>query len=340
MRTYGVGVFGIGWVAGEHIKAYIQNPNMKVVALASRKRQSAQAKKAELGLDCDILDDYESLLERDDIDIIDLCSPNFLHAEEAVSAAQKRKHVVIEKPIAMNIKELKAVKNAIVKAGVKSQVGFISRWNSHIQSIRSMIDKGGLGDIFYVEVDYYHEIGPWWSGWNWGANTRKNGPSASLVAGCHAVDLLYYFGGDVEEVFAYGTFGHRKDYEYEPTYAAVVKFKDGKIGKTGCSFENECPYVMNIIIHGSKGAVLNEKFYTKEWYPGQQGWQNFSAIFLDSGDVVHHPFKEMVDDLAEALINDKQASANINEAYKSHEICLAIDQSIETGQIVKLPLAE
>jgi len=340
MRTYGVGVFGIGWVAGEHIKAYIQNPNMKVVALASRKRQSAQAKKEELGLDCDILDDYESLLERDDIDVIDICSPNSLHAEEAISAAQKHKHVVIEKPIAMNIKELKAVKNAIVKAGVKSQVGFISRWNSHIQSIRSMIDKGGLGDIFYVEVDYYHEIGPWWSGWNWGANTRKNGPSASLVAGCHAVDLLYYFGGDVEEVFAYGTFGHRKDYEYEPTYAAVVKFKDGKIGKTGCSFENECPYVMNIIIHGSKGAVLNEKFYTKEWYPGQQGWQNFSAIFLDSGDVVHHPFKEMVDDLAEALINDKQASANINEAYKSHEICLAIDQSIETGQIVKLPLAE
>ncbi|MFQ6035336.1 MAG: Gfo/Idh/MocA family protein [Sedimentisphaerales bacterium] len=339
MKTYGVGIFGIGWVAGEHIKAYMRNPNMKVVALASRKRQSAQAKKEELGLDCDILDDYESLLERDDIDIIDLCSPNFLHAKQAVSAAQKRKHVVIEKPIAMNLKELKQVMNAIVKAGVKSQVGFISRWNSHIQSIRSMIGKGGLGDIFYVEVDYYHEIGPWWSGWNWGANTRKNGPSASLVAGCHAVDLLYYFGGDVDEVFAYGTFGHRKDYEYEPTYAAVVKFKDGKIGKTGCSFENECPYVMNIIIHGSKGSVLNEKFYTKEWYPGQQGWQNFSAIFLDSGDVVHHPFKEMVDDLAEALINDREPTANIHEAYKSHEICLAIDRSIETGQIVKLPLA-
>ena len=339
MKTYGVGIFGIGWVAGEHIKAYMQNPNMKVVALASRKRQSAQAKKEELGLDCDILDDYESLLERDDIDIIDICSPNFLHAEEAVSAAQKRKHIVIEKPIAMNLEELKAVKNAVVKADVKSQVGFISRWNSHIRSIRSMIDKGGLGEIFYVEVDYYHEIGPWWSGWNWGANTRKNGPSATLVAGCHAVDLLYYFGGDVDEVFAYGTFGHRKDYEYEPTYAAVVKFKNGKIGKTGCSFENECPYVMNIIIHGSKGAVLNEKFYTKEWYPGQQGWQNFSAIFLDSGDVVHHPFKEMVDDLAEALIKNKEATANIHEAYKSHEICLAIDRSIETGQIVKLPLA-
>jgi len=55
---------------------------------------------------------------------------------------------------------------------------------------------------------------------------------------------------------------------------------------------------------------------------------------------VHHPFKEMVDDLAKALVADKEATANIHESYKSHEICLAIDRSIETGQVVKLPLTE
>jgi len=201
MKTYGVGIFGIGWVAGEHIKAYVQNPNMKVVALASRHRTSAQSAKAKLGLDCDVLDTYDELVKREDIDIIDICSPNVLHAEEAIAAAEAGKHVVIEKPIGMNFKELKAVKDAIVKAEVKSQAGFVSRWNPHVQSIRNMIDKGGLGEPYYVEVDYYHEIGPWWSGWNWGASTKKGGPSASLVAGCHAVDLLYYFGGEVEEVF-------------------------------------------------------------------------------------------------------------------------------------------
>lgn len=340
MRIFGIGVFGIGWVAGEHIKAVMQNPNMQVVALASRKRESVQGKKHEFGLDCDILDDYGSLLTREDVDIIDICSPNVLHAEEAIGAAEAGKHVIIEKPIAMNLDELKAIKDAIVKNGVKSQVGFVSRWNPHVQSIRSMIDKGGLGEIYYVEVDYYHEIGPWWSGWNWGANTRKGEPSASLVAGCHAVDLLYYFGGEAEEVFAYGTFGHRKDYEYEPTYAALVKFKSGKVGKTGCSFENECPYTMNIVLHGSKGSVLNEKFYSKQWFPGQEGWQQFNSTFLDSGDVVHHPFQGMMDDLAKALLEDREATANIYEAYKSHEICLAIDRSIETGQVVKLPLTE
>ena len=339
MKTYGVGVFGIGWVAGEHIKAFAQNPHTEVRALASRRRASAQAAKDQQGLDCDILDTFGELVRREDIDIIDICSPNVLHAEEAIAAARVGKHVVIEKPIAMNFPELRAVRDAIVEAGVKSQVGLICRFNPHIDSIRSMIAKGGIGDVYYTEVDYYHEIGPWWSGWNWGANTREGGPSASLMAGCHAVDLLCYLAGaEIEEVFAYGTHGHRDDYEYEPTYAAVVKFRNGKIGKTGCSFENECPYVMNIQIHGSKGSVMNEKFFSKEWFSGQVGWQDFNTSPLDSGDVSHHPFREMVDDLAEALVNDTETRVNIHEAYRSHELCLAIDRSIETGEPVRLPL--
>ncbi len=340
MTTYGVGVFGIGWVAGEHIKAYERNSHMQVVALASRRRQSAQTAKDKLGLDCDVMDTFDDLLRRDDIDVIDICSPNVLHAQEAIAAAEAGKHVVIEKPIAMNLGELKAVRDAVVKAGVKSQAGFVLRWNPHIQSIRNMIDKGGLGDLYYTQVDYYHEIGPWWSGWNWGAATREGGPSASLLAGCHAVDLLRHFGGEVEEVFAYGAFGHRRDYEYEPTYAAVVKFRNGKIGKTGCSFENECPYILNIVLHGDKGSVLNEKFYTKHWFPGQKGWQSFNTTFADSGDVAHHPFQGMVDDLACALVEDGEASAGIQEAYKSHELCLAIDRSIATGRPVRLPLTD
>ena len=95
---------------------------------------------------------------------------------------------------------------------------------------------------------------------------------------------------------------------------------------------------MNIQLHGSKGSVFNEKFFSKEWFPGQEGWQEFNTIYLDSGDVTHHPFTEMVDDLAEALLQDREACVSIHEAYVSHEICLAIDESIETGQAVTLPL--
>ena len=116
MKTYGVGVFGIGWVAIEHIKALVNNPHMEVRALASRRKESAQGAKDQLRLACDILDSYEELTRRDDIDVIDICSPNALHAEEAISAAEAGKHVIIVKPIAMNLEELKAVRKAVVDA--------------------------------------------------------------------------------------------------------------------------------------------------------------------------------------------------------------------------------
>ena len=340
MKTYGVGVFGIGWVAGEHIKAYLKNPHMRVAALASRRRESAQAAKDILSLDCDVANTFDDLIRRDDIDVIDICSPNALHAEEAIAAVEASKHVVIEKPVAMNLRELQAVRDAVAKA--KSQIA--GRLRPAMESAHPVDPhhdrQGRPGRPLPHRGRLLPRNRPLVERMEMGRRHQRGGPSASLMAGCHAVDLLRYFGGEVEEVFAYGTFGHRTDYQYEPTYAAVVKFRSGKIGKTGCSFENECPYILNILLHGSKGSVLNEKFYTKNWFAGQTGWQQFSTTFADSGDVTHHPFQGMVDDLAAAIVEDREAMANIDEAYKSHELCLAIDRSIATGRAVKLPLTD
>jgi predicted dehydrogenase len=338
-RMYGIGVYGIGWAAGAHITAWLANPKVRIVALGSRNRQSAQARKDEHSLsDCAVVDSFEEMLKRKDVDIVDICTPNALHAGEAAAAAAAGKHLVIEKPIAMNLTELRMVRDAVVKAGVKTQSCLESRWNPHVQGLRAMIDKGGLGKPFYVQVDYYHEIGDWWHGYTWGCNTRAGGPSATLVASCHAVDLMRYFGGEISEVMAYGCKGHRSDYEYDPTYAATVKFANGTIGKTGTSFEVESPYVMNIVLHGSSGSVYNEKFYTKEWFSGQTGWQTFNTVFLESGDVKHHPYKGMIDEFIDSLETGRECQNNIQSAYRSHEVCLAIDRSLDTGRIVALPL--
>jgi UDP-N-acetyl-2-amino-2-deoxyglucuronate dehydrogenase len=338
-KTYGVAVYGIGWAAGAHVTALLSNPKVKIVALGSRNRASAQAKKDEHHLtDCRIVDGYQELLSMKEVDVIDICTPNALHAEEAVAAAQAGKHMIIEKPMGMNLAEITAVRDAVVKAGVKTQSCFESRWNPHVQSLKSMIAKDGLGKIFYTQVDYYHEIGPWWHGYTWGCNTRKGGPSATLVASCHAVDLMRYFGGEITEVMAYGCKGHRTDYEYDPTYAATVRYADGGIGKTGTSFEVESPYVMNVVLHGSGGSVYNEKFYSKSFFSGQTGWQSFNTIFLDSGDVAHHPYKGMMDDFIDALDSGRECENNVHSAYRSHELCLAIDRSLDTGKPVTLPL--
>jgi predicted dehydrogenase len=338
-RTYGVGVYGIGWAAGAHITALLQNPRIRIAALGSRNPESARKQRDAYRIEeCRIVGSFEEMLAMEEVDVVDICTPNALHAAEAIAAAEAGKHLIIEKPVAMNLAELRALREAVHRSGVKSQTCFESRWNPHVASLRRMIDQDGLGRVYYVEVDYYHEIGPWWHGYTWGCNTHSGGPSATLVASCHAVDLMRYFGGEITEVKAYGCHGHRSDYEYAPTYASIVKFENGGIGKTGCSFEIESPYVMNIILHGSGGSVYNDRFFTRNWFSGQSGWQRFNTIFLDSGDVSHHPYKGMIDQFVEALDGSEEPWNNIDSAYRSHEVCLAIDRSVDSGEAVALPL--
>lgn len=339
---YGVGVFGIGWVAGEHIKAYMNNPKCEIKALASRRRESAQAKKDELNLDCDILDSYDDLIKRDDIDIISMCSPNFLRAKEIVKACEAGKHFFAEKPIAHSLDELKIIKTAYEDAKAKYKVkticGFSVEYYAQFLCIKSLIEKGALGKVFLVETDYWHEIGPWWHGWTWGCYTKKGGPSTSLLGGVHSVGAIIRIGGDVNEVYAVETCGHRKEYEYAPTYISVLKFKNGAIGKTGGSFEIESPYFFNIVIHGSKGSILNDKFYSKELFAGQEGYQSLNCTLINSGEVSHHPFSAIVDAFVEDIENDVDSKIRLDFTIKVHEVCLAIDKSAETGRVVKLPL--
>jgi predicted dehydrogenase len=279
------------------------------------------------------------MVERKDIDIIVITSPHHLHNEAAVAAAKAGKHVICEKPIGMNLAEITKLRDTVKNAGVQFQSGLVLRWNPYIMNLKHLVESGHLGDLFYIESDYCHELGPWWNGFTWGGNDRSGGPSASLVAGIHAVDLARHICGEVKEVHAFSTWGHRRDFGYPPTYAATLKFENGAVGKTSCSFEIMSPYDMNFIVHGSKGSVRNENFFMKEMFPGQTGWQAFETVMPDSGAVSHHPFKGLVDDFFDALVKGHLSTLNIDEMFKTHELCLAIDRSIETGDSVKLPLA-
>ncbi len=338
MAKYGVGVFGIGDVAKEYIKAVNNNPLSEVVAVVSRDQKKTEKKIRNMDLSCDVLKSYDELVQRKDIQILVLTSPHFLHANEAIQAARLGKHVVCEKPIGMTWAEICRVRDEIHKAGVKFQNGLALRWNPFVANVRNLIKKGVFGKLFYIEVDYFHGLGPWWNGFTWGGQKKSGGPSASLVAGIHAADMLRYLCGEIAEVRAYGTRGHRDDFEYWPSYIATVQFKDGSIGKTSCSFEIESPYLMNFILHGSGGSVVNDRFYFKDTFPGQMGWQQFNTIMPDSPSVSHHPFRHLIDDFMNCVDTGGETVLNIEETFKTHELCVAIDRAMETGDTVHLPL--
>jgi len=336
METIGVAIHGAGWVSGEHIKAYIKNPHTRVVAISSRRRESAEARAAEAGLtDVKIYTDYNALLADPDVQALSICTPPNLHPQETIAAAEAGKHILIEKAVANDVRSLRAMQAAVKKAGVKTVVSFVLHWNPQFQWIKRMLAEGAIGNIFYAEVDYWHNIGPWYGQYVW--NVKKDiAGSSFLSAGCHAVDAMRYFVQDeVTEVCAYSN-KLNPDYEYDTNIVGIVKFAGGAIGKLSSVFDVQCPYAFNIDLLGDKGTIRDNRIMAKEFFAGQTDWIEVPTIRPDSGDVTHHPFVGEINHFVDCILNNKESHVNLEDAAKTHEVCFAMDQSAAEGRPVKI----
>jgi predicted dehydrogenase len=339
MTKYRAGVFGLGNVATEYVRAINNNPLSEVAAVVGRDRARTENRVRSLGLSCEVMDGFSEMAARDDIHFVVITTPHNLHFKPIIEAAERGKHVVVEKPIGMNWQEIVRVREVIEKTGVNFQCGLVLRFNPFIENLRRLIETGALGEIFHLEVDYFHSLRAAWGGFQWGVHKRSGGPSASLVAGIHAVDLLRYLCGEVSELMAFSTTASRRDFEYAPSYLAALRFENGAIGKSSCSFETRSPYLLNLLLHGTKGSVVNEKFFLKDLFPGQTTWQRFETVMPDSPAVSHHPFQQLIDDFIDAVDTDRRSRNNIEEMLRTHELCVAIDRSMESGEKVRLPLS-
>ena len=342
MDKVGVGVVGPGWAGGEHIKAYMNNPNAELVAVCGRDEGRTKAAIAEIGVECAVYTDYAEMLKRDDLHVVSICTPNDLHVKEGIMTVQAGKHMLLEKPIALNLEDLKEIRDAVRASKVKTVVGFVLRWNPLFETLKPLIDDDAIGRIFFGEVDYFHGIGPWYGQYKW--NVKKSiGGSSLLSAGCHAVDgLRWFMGEEAVEVTAYSTHSKNESfslYEYDPTTVAIIKFANGVVGKVASSIDCIQPYVFNINLVGDKGTIKNNRLYSHKM-PGQTDFATIPTILPDSGDVTHHPYQGEIDHLIDCVINDKESFINVEDAIKTHEICLAADISAAEGRSVKLPLLD
>jgi predicted dehydrogenase len=337
-EKFGVAVLGTGWVAGEHIKAFQQNPHTEVVALLSRDKARAEARAAEFGLaDCRACTDLDQLLKDERVRIVSVCTPHHLHAAQAIAAAGSGRHVVVEKPIALDQESLDALDAAIARAGVKSVVSFVLRWNPLVETIKTMLADDLVGDLYYAEVDYMHDIGPWYTGYEWIIQKRYGG-NCLLTGGCHAVDALRYFvGQEAVEVFSYANTSRKNHlkFEYDPNALTAIKFADGLIGKVSCSLEAMMPYAFPILLMGDRGAIRNNQFVTRRW-PGQKGWATVPTILPDTAEVSHHPFVGEMNHFVDCILNGRESHCNVADAVKTHRICLAAEVSAREGKPVRL----
>jgi len=336
----GVAILGTGWVSGEHIKAFQQNPHTDVRAILSRERARAEARIGDYGLTgCRAYTDLDELLKDESIRIVSICTPHQLHTPQGVACARAGRHILVEKPMALTLEEVRELDAAVRETGVKSLVSFVLRWNPLFETIQALLAQGLIGRLYMAEVDYLSNIGPWYSGYEW-IRQRRYGGTNLLTSGCHAVDALRWFvGGEVEEVFSYANTSPENPlrFEYDTNAETVLRFSNGVIGKVGCTIEGAMPYTFPVSLFGDQGAIRDNRIFTRRW-PGQTGWATIPTILPDTAEVSHHPFVGEMNHFVECILAGRESHCNVVDAVKTHEICLAAEISAREGRPVRLPL--
>lgn len=328
-------VVGTGWVAKEYMKAIRSNREAELYAVVTGDAERAGNRLAELGMEARIYTNYEEMIKEPNIDAVILCSTPDVRPDQAKLAARNGKHLVLEKPLAMNMEAMRQMAPAIEESGITAIASFVLRWNPAIEMIRALIRDDVVGRIFMAQIDYWNHIGPQFPQYRWSTKTELGG-SSMLSAGCHAVDALRYFAGDIVEVTAYSCATRAdSDYEFDPNVIALFKLKNGGIGKVSSSLECRTPYKFNIHLLGDKGTIMNNRVFSDK-FPGQTDFATFPVVLPESGDVSHQPFEMEIAEFVEAVQTKRPTRCDFKDAYKSMEVCFAIDRSIATGEKISL----
>ncbi len=186
-----MGVIGTGLIADfAHLPAY-REAGATVVAVADvvESRAARMANKYDVA---QVYTDYRRLLERKDIEAVSVCVPNYLHAPIVLDALAAGKHVLVEKPMAMNLAEAKAMEVAAERAGRILMVGFNSRFRPDVVKLRRLIQAGKFGDLYFAETGYIRRRG-YPSGWFTVKAESGGGPVVDI--GIHVMDFTRYLVG-------------------------------------------------------------------------------------------------------------------------------------------------
>lgn len=203
MTKVKVGIIGAGFIGPAHVEALRRLGYIEVAAIADINSGTAKDKASKLSIDKSY-GDYRKLLKNSEIDVVHICTPNHLHYSIAKQAISAGKHIVCEKPLALNPEEGKELVELIGKTDLVGALHFNNRFYPLIQQARSMITTGGLGDILAVNGSYQQDWLFYDTDYNWRLEPEFNGNSRAIAdIGSHWMDTIEYITGlKIEKVIA------------------------------------------------------------------------------------------------------------------------------------------
>ena len=382
MPDINIGLLGYKFMGKAHSNAYRQvsrffpgkyTPRLKVIC--GRDRAGAEAAAAQFGWE-EVETDWRVVVERDDIDVIDISTPGDVHAQQAIAAAQAGKHIICEKPLANTLVDAREMLRAVDRAGVKHMLMHNYRKIPAVAFAKKLIEDGRVGDV-------YHYHGAYLQDWImdpdfplvWRLQKKHAGSGALGDIGSHAADLARYLNGELDSVTgqlttfikerplpgssgaAWGAKGSRGKGKVTVDDDAnfLARFKNGSVGVFESSrFCGGRRNYNTFQIYGSKGSIafnlerMNElEFYNRTDPQAEQAFKTimvtesvhpYVGAWWPPGHIIgyEHTFVHAVHDFLTALENDTLPEPNFRDGVKNQTILDAVERSAKTGKWEKV----
>lgn len=330
MSLYNIAVVGTGYIGLEHVKAISAHPKAHLHTICSTPRSQAIAQEWKTAFGANqVATAYQDVVNNDNIDIIYLCTPNSQHANQAVTALQAGKHILVEKPLAVTVEDCQKIVDTAQDTGNKVMVGHGARFSKIFETIHHLVHTNTLGDACFVEGDYIHDLKPFLPlpGHDWWLDTENEGQLPIIGGACHPLDLMRWIAGEIIEVSAYGTNKNIPNVPWYDTVITNLKFASGAVGKCLVSCGAEIPYNLNFSYHGTKGSVVKNKLFLG----GLPHVDDFSTLPIDI-TAEDHTCPQVLDHFISCIENDQTPRIDATDGARSVAVCEAIIESIETGK--------
>lgn len=353
----GAAVIGLG-IGLVHCRAFVESEDAKLLAvcdLLDERRSRAKS----LFRDVDTYKDYGELLKRDDVDVVSVAAPNFLHAKIALDAIEAGKHVFLEKPMALTLEEcdelIKAARRKNVKLTVDFELRFLPVWSD----IKNLIDEGRLGRVASAAIYWWRAPfrGPIKPG-RWGKHAKFAG-NMLFEEAIHWFDMLRWYGGEVRQVHCLTNDWVRREFEYEQTAFVNLEYESGAAGQISQTIAGFETYG-SIWTIGTKASVLASITYSPFGNHGVMRLKPHPEKLVDeyipidrSADPMEylvktkhfgeeifetHGMEKHVQRFVEDIVEDREPLVTGEDGRKSVEACLAAEMSAKSGKPVRLPL--